>query len=168
LRPFDDICFFLLRVSQKGGQAAGRKPFPPPKTAANLTLTTCGWEPSTLKQNPDRNNRGFYWIVTGRDTWLKPPFVFWVVTVITFSPLGRGLVKWENVPSPRRIASSPLIITRAPGSVLPRTSIEWPCCTKSVTSSAMLELSLGLGRSVNLDPLSADSLPLSPTERTRQ
>src|SRR5260370_10220106 len=64
-----------------------------PETTATPNSPTNVWETYTLKQNIGRNNRGFYWIVTALETWLKPPLVLKAVTVITFSPVGSCFVK---------------------------------------------------------------------------
>jgi hypothetical protein len=64
-----------------------------PRNCRNKTRKTCVWEPYTLKQKSNRNNKGFYWIVTGCCLVFTPPFAFCAVTVIMLSPVGRALVK---------------------------------------------------------------------------
>jgi hypothetical protein len=56
-------------------------------------LTLPVGEPSTLKQKPNPDNKGFYWITTDCCLVLTPPFAFCAVTVIMFSPVGSAPVK---------------------------------------------------------------------------
>src|SRR5215472_9115019 len=75
----------------------------------------------SFKQKIQSNNKGFYWMVTICCLVFTPPLESCAVTVMMLSPVGKELVKWWNPPSLSTTASCPFTITRAPGSVRPRT-----------------------------------------------
>src|SRR5215471_17648648 len=91
LKPFFDIpdSFCVNNNSVKTGAGLTA-----PSLTAHAFFAQAVWELTSLRQKQKRGNKQFYCIVTGFDTVFTPPFAFWAVTVITFSPVGNGLVKW--------------------------------------------------------------------------
>src|SRR4051794_39705306 len=146
LKPFFDIPgiprFFLLLDNFGHDRKSFRRRTNPVPTSSAF-VHKLFWGPLTVIQKSKLGNKRFYCIVIGLVTVFTPPLASCAVIVITFSPVGRGLVKWRNAPSPATTASCPFTITRALGSVCPFTSITCPICTKSPSSSASEPVPLG-------------------------